>query len=239
MKAIIKAELYRFFSTKSCWLGLSLSFILPIAIYLYLNMNHQLVTTIDKSAIILISLNFASVGIIFFSAYFFGEEYQQNLLRTTLLSVPNRVKVLLAKLLSLNALVLVTFFLIAITLISLNLFFRNGTTPIMPEILWKRLLLILISEELLVLITCGICILFKSTYLAVALLVCLQIGGSQMLLAFNDYAKYLPDLAVINLYTWTPQQAFLNIGAGMVVQGIWATLVFMLSLLLFSKRDVR
>ena len=66
----------------------------------------------------------------------------------------------------------------------------------------------------------------------------LILGLSQMLFAMTAFAKYLPDLATMNLFS-THTTTLLNGSQGLLVQSIWSLFLSLISFGLIQYRDVR
>lgn len=102
-----------------------------------------------------------------------------------------------------------------------------------------RVSLCVISWIQLAWITSALSILTKSLIAPIAIMFPLVLGLSQMLFDFSCFAKFLPTLATINLYTIPTVSIYLDKWSGLAVQFSWAVLLVAISAWLFLFRDVR
>ncbi|MNZ82720.1 hypothetical protein D3C78_1014250 [compost metagenome] len=88
-------------------------------------------------------------------------------------------------------------------------------------------------------ITSALSIMTKSLIAPIAIMFPLILGLSQMLFMISQLAKFLPDLATMNLFSIPAVNVFLDKWSGLAVQFSWAVLLLTISAWLFSNRNVR
>lgn len=82
-------------------------------------------------------------------------------------------------------------------------------------------------------------ILFKSGIVPLAIFASLILGMSQLMLVITKYAIYLPDLALMNYFSYPTSPLFLSRMCGLIVGLIWLLPLVMLASKRFLYRDVR
>ncbi|MNY37816.1 hypothetical protein D3C86_1724020 [compost metagenome] len=88
-------------------------------------------------------------------------------------------------------------------------------------------------------ITSAVSIMTKSLIAPIAIMLPLILGLSQMLFAISQLAKFLPDLATMNLFSIPAVNIYLDKWSGLAVQFSWVVLLLTISAWLFSNRNVR
>ena len=96
----------------------------------------------------------------------------------------------------------------------------------------------LLSNLFLAFLTAGLALLFQSWVVPVSVLFPLLIGLSRLLATFIKEAKYLPDLATLNLFEYEELQHSIDL-SGLGIQLLWLALVLSSAIFLTLKRDVR
>ena len=96
----------------------------------------------------------------------------------------------------------------------------------------------LLSNIFLAFLTAGLALLFQSWVVPVSVLFPLLIGLSRLLATFIKEAKYLPDLATLNLFEYEGLQQSIDL-SGLGIQLLWLALVWSSAIFLTLKRDVR
>jgi ABC-type transport system involved in multi-copper enzyme maturation permease subunit len=263
MLGIVKSEWTKFRSSPWCMLGaLAAILITPIVVVVMMSGDATLaeavsgggaalqstlgsgaeLTSLQQSLIAncLRATMLAQAGIVVAAAALFGQEYENSSLRTTFLAVPNRTKVLAAKWL------LITIIAILAAMISglLGLLvgvIQYGCNPSF-FLLTKFAGLVLpatASWIILAWISAGLSVLTKSLIVPIAIMLPLLLGLSQLLHLFVEAAKFLPDLAAINLFLVPPTPTYLDAWLGVIVQLTWAVTLGALAIHRTLRRDVR
>ena len=96
----------------------------------------------------------------------------------------------------------------------------------------------LLSNLFLALLAAGLALLFQSWVVPVSVLFPLLIGLSRLLATFIKEAKYLPDLATLNLFEYEGLQNSIDL-SGLGIQLFWLALIWSSAIFLTLKRDVR
>lgn len=239
---VFRSEWGKFFTYHWCIVGVISAALLPPLTLLFTEKSSagSLLQSSDVIALCLRFLYLGQAGIIIAMAGFCGQEYSGSYLRTTLLTNSSRMKLLLTKKIIITVITIITGILSSILciiviiikyqyVITFDLFIRFITT--IP--------LAIISWVVLGLISGYISIITKSLIVPIAILFPLILGLSQMLLAITELAKYLPDLAGMNLFLLPEQKPFLTLWIGLIVQLIWIISLDCISTYLFQNRDVR
>ncbi|WP_460058243.1 hypothetical protein [Pseudolactococcus yaeyamensis] len=96
----------------------------------------------------------------------------------------------------------------------------------------------MLSWFLLTCLTVSLTIITKSQIIPIAIMFSLTLGLSQMLFAVTELAKYLPDLATMNLFFSNQIPTLLNAYQGLLVQLVWIVPCLGIALILMHCRDV-
>lgn len=239
MYSVLRSEKIKFLSYGWCILGVIGAIIVPLLVLISSDIP-KIGTEKDILSAYLPVLYLGQLGIVVASAAYFGQEYSHSALRTTLLTQPSRLKLLSVKFI--NITILVGFTGIVLCVLSLIVvFFRH-------DIEWSVSLIIkflgsislgILSWIQLAWITSALSIMTKSLIAPIAIMLPLILGLSQMLLAISKLAKFLPDLATMNLFSIPAVNIFLDKWSGLAVQFSWVVLLITISAWLFSNRSVR
>ncbi|MGY3778816.1 ABC transporter permease [Isobaculum melis] len=240
MLYLLNSEWTKFRSYRWCLFGAMSAILIAPMMLFFTTTGKETFQLNDWFSNFLQGLNLGQVGIIIAAAAFFGQEYTHKALRTTFLAVPTRLKVLLAKSIMLFIIVLVT---IAISIIlCLIVAISQPNEALTMTFLLKMLgqiALIGISWLQLAMIAASLTILTKSLIVPIAILFSLILGVSRLLFLVSTTAKYLPDLATMNLFLMNQSTTFLEIGEGMMTQFGWLALLGTVAVYLTYHRDVQ
>lgn len=179
-------------------------------------------------------------GVIVASAAYFGQEYSNSALRTTLLTQPSRLKLIGVKFIN-NALITVIAGIAASIICSLVLFiqFDMEWSSAYGMMMAESLPLSILSWVQMALITSALSVITKSLIVPLAIMLPLMLGLSHMFFSISQSAKFLPTLAVMNLFSLPESTAFLEKWSGLGMQFAWAVLLIAISTYVFSYRNVR
>ena len=182
---------------------------------------------------ILQGLYLGQVGYVVLGGLYFGREYLRSALRTSLLSAPVRMKVLLSK-------------FIVITLVTLAVFIVSIMFSIIAtgydEGLGKLIGLILpafISTMELVMLTCATVLVSRSMIASMAVPVSLILGLGNLLLQYGKVFRFMPVSSSMNGFFIIEAPTYLKVGTGLVVQGGWCLVLVAVGCWLFGRRAVR
>lgn len=239
MYTVLRSEIMKFFSFGWCMLGIIGANLIPIIFLL----TSSTPITGEKEGVLslfLQSLYLGQLGVIVASASYFGQEYTQSVLRTTLLTQPYRIKLLFTKFVNITA--IIVFAGIISSLLGLFVSFLQHDlewTNSFGLRLLKSVSLAMLSWILLAWITSALSIITKSLITPIAIMLPLILGLSQVLLQVFQVAKYLPTLAAMNIYTVASAGIYLDEGLGLGVQLLWAMVLIGIANWLFAWRGVR
>lgn len=239
MYAVLRSEKTKFFSFGWCMLGIIGANLVPV---LFLLTSSTPITGEEKGmlSLILQSLYLGQLGVIVASASYFGEEYSQTVLRTTLLTQPFRAKLLFTKFVNITVIIVLTG--IVSSLLGLIVLFLQHDLE-WTNTFGLRLLgsvsLAMLSWILLAWMISALSIITKSLITPIAIMLPLVLGLSQMLLQVFQLAKYLPTLAVMNIYTGDSVGIYLDKWLGLGVQLLWTLVLIGIANWLFAWRGVR
>jgi hypothetical protein len=241
VKTILRSELIKFFSYSWCFWGvLGTIFVAPLILFFSGTGNVQTLTTSDLLVASLRNLFLSQAGLAIVAASFFGQEYSHAYLRTSLLAIPARMKLALSKMI---LLVLIVFGVGLISsLMCLGISLIQYKAILTFSIVSKFMIKVgigMLSWLLITWLTAALTIVTKSQIIPMAVMFPLILGLSQMLLLMTKFAKYLPDLATMNLFLSGNAKIFLTGYQGLGIQLIWTVCFFILALGLFQYRDVR
>ncbi|MNI18851.1 ABC-2 family transporter protein [compost metagenome] len=239
MYAVLRSEKTKFFSFGWSILGVIGAIVLPL-LYLLTFDTSKIGREQEILSLCLRALHLGQPGIIVASAGYFGQEYSHSALRTTLLTQPSRIKLLFAKFVNISIIVVFTG-IVSSVLGLIVLMFQNDmawTGSLMIRLLGS-VSLGMLSWIQLAWITSALSIMTKSLIAPIAIMFPLILGLSQMLFMISQLAKFLPDLATMNLFSIPAVNVFLDKWSGLAVQFSWAVLLLTISAWLFSNRNVR
>lgn len=241
MRGVLRSEWTKFYSYPWSVLGIIGALLTSPVLLLFIRMSNEFnLQTSDALALCLRTLYLGQVGVAVAAAGLFGQEYSQSCIRTTFLAVPLRIRVILAKLIVL----LVSVTLVGVISVLLNLVIgtlgnSSGLTlNITIKYIFKATLSIFSWIQIAV-ITSALSVITKSLTVPIAVMISLILGLSQLLLSISELAKYLPDLAAMNLFLIPSTTAFLDIWLGISVQFVWALLLGSAAIWLAVHRSVR
>ena len=239
MYAVLRSEKTKFFSFGWCMLGIIGANLVPV---LFLLTSSTPIIGEEKGmlSLILQSLYLGQLGVIVASASYFGEEYSQTVLRTTLLTQPFRVKLLFTKFVNITVIIVLTG-IVSSLLGLIVLFFQHDLewTNTFGLRLLGSVSLAMLSWILLAWMISALSIITKSLITPIAIMLPLILGLSQMLLQVFQLAKYLPTLAVMNIYTGDSVGIYLDKWLGLGVQLLWTVVLIGIANWLFAWRGVR
>lgn len=240
---IIKSEWVKLSSYPICMVGIICAiFAAPVALLSVFFNNTESVEWGVKTFFIqgLNVLRFGQVGILLMVAGFWGQEYEGHTFRTTLLAIPSRIKCFCAKWLLTTILVILcgvlSMLLISITAIALYDF--HQISPLATGF-FAKMSIALISWVQLAWICSGISVVVQSKIVTIGITILPLLGFSQLLFMVSTLAKYLPDMAGMNLFFYLEQTSFLEKFDGIVVQFLWTVIMTLIAICFHQKRNVR
>lgn len=241
IKNILQSEIIKFFSYNWCLFGMiGTILIAPLILFFSGAGNDQSLVNNEILSISLRNLFLSQAGLVIIAASFFGQEYSNSYLRTTLLTIPARIKFVTAKIFLLTVIVWLIGLISSLICLGVGIIQFNSafTLPLILDFLIK-VTIAMLSWTLITWITVFLTIITKSQILPIAIMFSLILGLSQMLFAMTVFAKYLPDLATMNLFFTSHTTTLLNGSQGLFVQAIWSLFLSLISFGLIQYRDVR
>jgi ABC-2 type transport system permease protein len=241
IKNILQSEIIKFFSYNWCLFGtIGTILIAPLILFFSGAGNDQPLVNDEILSISLRNLFLSQAGLVIVAASFFGQEYSNSYLRTTLLTIPARIKLIIAKIFLLTAIVWIIGLFSSLICLGVGIiqYSSSFTLSLILEFLIK-VSIAMLSWTLITWITVFLTIITKSQILPIAIMFSLILGLSQMLFAVTAFAKYLPDLATMNLFFAPHTTTLLNGFQGLLVQVIWSLFLGLISFGLIQYRDVR
>lgn len=241
LKNILQSEIIKFFSYNWCSFGtIGTILIAPLILFFSGAGNDHPLVNNEILSISLRNLFLSQAGLVIIAASFFGQEYSNSYLRTTLLTIPARIKLITAKIFLLTAIVWIIGLFSSLVCLGVGIiqYSSSFTLSLILEFLIK-VTIAMLSWTLITWITVFLTIITKSQILPIAIMFSLILGLSQMLFAMTAFAKYLPDLATMNLFFTPHTTTLLNGSQGLLVQVIWSLFLGLISFGLIQYRDVR
>lgn len=236
--SMLCSEKTKLFSFGWCLLGIAGAILIP-PIVLFLsdapigNTENEIVVTILKK------LYLGQLGVAVIGATYFGQEYSNSTLRTTLLAVPARLKLLCAKTILLVIVVISTCNISSILCLIIVSFQNNiELTLSLIKNLLINTLLVTCSWLHLAWISASLSVIMKSFAVPVAIMISLILGLSEMIFSVLEIIKYTPVLATMNLFLLSTNPIFLGKSLGLLIQFFWGGIFATIAALSFSHRDV-
>lgn len=234
IKTAIRSEWIKFFSYQWCAFGaIGTVVIAPFILSISGVGNGQIVTANSLIDAGLRNLFLSQAGVVIIAASFLGQEFSNAYLRTTLLTIPSRIKLVMSKMIVLTLIVLGIAILSSIICLGVVSVQYHMTLSVYLIInFMTKVMLAFLSWLLLTWLTLSLTIITKSQIIPIAIMFSLILGFSQLLFAITKFAKYLPDLATMNLFFSNKMPALLDSGQGLLVQFIWSIGCFIVALVL-------
>lgn len=186
------------------------------------------------------SFYLGQVGVVVISALYFGQEFSNSTLRTSLTETPNRILFLLSKFLGLTFWCMIM--LLISTVISLSVLqcvYQADLDPNHIGVLVKSLFPAYISSIEVCMITAGIIIVSKSMVVSLAILLSLILGFGHLLMQYSSCMMFFPVLSTMNSFLVFHANEYLSLRSGIVCQGVWCMALAILSTALLRIRSVR
>lgn len=241
MRGVLRSEWTKFYSYPWSAFGLiGATLIAPVVLF-FMSMSNELnLQTSDVLALCLRTLFLGQVGVAVTAAGFFGQEYSHSCIRTTFLAVPSRKKVIVAKLIVLLISVILAGMISALLSLVVGVFQFNSELTFNLTVKYTvNVTLAMLSWMQMAFITSSLSVLTKSLVAPIAIIISLILGLSQLLLSISTLAKYLPDLATMNLFLTSNTTTFLDTWSGITAQFAWVILLGIAAAWLTLRRDVR
>ena len=239
IKALLKSEWIKF---RSYYLVLGAAFVaLAVVPFFLMNLDYSQTAVGQTKALseALHALYLAQPVIVIFTSLYFAQEFVKSGMRTNFLTVSNRKAWLAGKFLFLAVLLLVLYSVMigSCFFVMLARFDLDFSWPLLGKFLYYSSFGLL-SNLFLALLAAGLALLFQSWVVPVSVLFPLLIGLSRLLATFIKEAKYLPDLATLNLFEYEGLQNSIDL-SGLGIQLFWLALIWSSAIFLTLKRDVR
>ncbi|MGM0125187.1 hypothetical protein IGI37_002585 [Enterococcus sp. AZ194] len=237
----IQSEFIKFISFKGALFGFLSAIFLPVALLIFAIIGNKEASSAHLLGISLHCLYLGQLAIISSTASYVGQEYLNSALRTTLLSTPQRFKLIVAKqslLFFVSSSSAILSGLFCLIVLGLN-FPAIGTVSILLSNYSKYMIPIVCSWSMLGVFAGNLVLITKSFICPIALFFPLILGANKMLLSFSESMRFLPDLATMNLFQVESQALYLEPAFGLFVQGLWGVIGLSLAIFLFKKRTVR
>lgn len=241
MRGVLHSEWTKFFSSPWCVAGfIAAIFIAPIVLPFMVKAAGYNLPASEVLALCLRAMQLGQAGVVIAAAAFWGQEYASSSMRTTLLVIPKRTLMIASKLTILAAAAVLAGAASSLlgVIVSAAGLHAEINFDIAAEFV-GRAIPAMVSWIQMAWIVSGFSILTKSMIIPIALMLSFILGVSQMLMSFTELAKYLPDLAAMNLFTSTDTSLFLAPLPGFMVQLGWMVLLTALGVCLILRRDVR
>lgn len=182
------------------------------------------------------SFYFGQVGFGLVTALYFGQEFNNSTLRTSLLSTPDRIEFLAVKSACLITWIMAIF---AVSMgISLAVLKIGYDIPLSTELIMSMLPAFIASVEISI-IMAEIVVITRSTIVSLAIVVSMVLGMGMLLLNYCKAVRFVPVLLTMNSFMTTPVSAYLGMWTGILIQGIWCVVLAVVSGVLFWRRSVR
>lgn len=186
------------------------------------------------------SFYLGQTGVVVISALYFGEEFSNSTLRTSLMSVPNRILFFMSKFLCLMFWCITTLLIsTVISFIVLQYVFYADLDMNNIVVLMKSLFPAYISSIELGIITAGMIIVSKSMVVTLAIMLSMILGLGHLLMQYSSIMTFLPVLSTMNSFLLFHTNEYLSLWSGILCQGVWCIVLAILSNGLLRIRSVR
>jgi ABC-2 type transport system permease protein len=184
-------------------------------------------------------MNIGLILMIALGAIYAGVEYRDGLVRSSLISEPNRVRSFVVKATLLTAVVATTGFLsmgvgTVIRHISLG---EYGLDPFaLPVIVWRNVAGVALTWSVLGLLAFAIGVIARNAIIPLVLTIPLAVGVGDFFITLWEPAQFLPPAAGADLFT-QPDGTHLDPVMGAIVMSLWALLSVFAAGVIFARRD--
>ena len=186
------------------------------------------------------SFYLGQVGVVVISALYFGQEFLNSTLRTSLTMSPDRFRFLLSKFLCLIFwCMMVLFISTVISFIVLQWIFSADLDRTNICILMKSLFPAYISSMELGIITAGIIVVSKSMVVSLVVMLSLMLGLGHLLMQYSSIMAFLPVLSTMNSFLLFHTKEYLSVWSGLLCQGMWCIVLVVIANGVLWSRGVR
>jgi len=237
MRGILNSEWIKFYSSPLCVIGSIGTVLIAPVILLIMGANKVDISDVFTQSIRAFACSQAGIAVV--AAGFFGQEYEQSCLRTTFLSTPSRIKVIAAKAIVLIGITVLASIVSGLLCVAVGAIQHDSTLTfrLVSEFM-IRIAIATISWIQIALISAGLAMITKTQVTPIAVIVPLVLGLSQLLFMVSKLARFLPDLATMNLFLSSNSSAFLDTLSGVFVQFTWVLLFGVPAIWLTLHRDI-
>lgn len=186
------------------------------------------------------SFYLGQVGVVVISALYFGQEFSNSTLRTSLTASPNRILFFMSKGLCLMFwCIMMLLISTIISFIVLQCFFYADMDMNNIGVLIKALLPAYISSIELCIITVGMIIVSKSMVVSLAVMLSMLLGLGHLLMQYSSIMTFLPVLSTMNSFLLFRTNEYLSLRSGILCQGLWCIGLAIISNCLLRVRAVK
>lgn len=236
VKDYIKSEYFKIIYNKWLCLNTVVLIVFTSIMCLFLNNYTKVINVEYYSNKLLFSLYLAQIWFIVFSVMYLGEEYKKSSLRTSILSVPNRIKLFVTKQICLFVYISILFLVISIVSITvINFYYSQNYFWDLVKLIWPAY----ISTIELCLISSSLVVISKSQVIPLSIFISGILGLSSFLAQFFKIVYYFPSLATMNCFYSLKSAHYLSVEKGILYQGILCIASLLFSGILFKCRNIK
>lgn len=186
------------------------------------------------------SFYLGQVGFIVISVLYFGQEFKNSTLRTSLLCAPNRLKFIFYKIIILFTWEIFLCFVISFFSLFVIRIYYNFTISVDIVLnLFEKLFPVYIAIFQISLIVFCLTAISKSIVFSLSTSLAVVLGLGQMLLQFSTIFVYLPVLSVNRVFIINASTIYPSIKIGLLLQSMWSFLFVLILYLLLKNRIIR
>lgn len=225
----MKSECLKFFYSKWLFLTFLLSIGLIPVLISFVTLPENAISFDSLANQLLQSFYMGQVGFVVLTSLYFGQEFLNHTIRTSLLALPNRFKFLFLKIISLLVLELVC--LLVTTILSFIVISIRLDVSMTTETAFRLLKLLLpcyLATIQLSFITAALVLLSSSIVFSLSLVLPMILGLGQLLLQFTEHFKILPVLSTMNVFSRISSSIYPTVTTGLLLQSVWS-IIFLIS----------
>lgn len=187
------------------------------------------------------SFYLGQVGVVVVSALYFGQEFSNSTLRTSLTASPNRILFFMSKGLCLIFwCIMMLLISTIISFIVLRCFFYADIMDMNNiGVLIKTLFPAYISSIELCIITVAMIIVSKSMVVSLAVMLSMLLGLGHLLMQYSSIMTFMPVLCTMNSFLLFHTNEYLSLRSGILCQGVWCIGLAIISNYLLRVRAVK
>lgn len=232
----VKSELFKILYNKWLCLDIIILIIFTPIMCVFMIKSGKVINLDYYSNKILLGLYFAQIWFVIFSVLYIGEEYKKSILRTSVVSLGNRMKLFVTKQICIIICASILFWVISvISITALNLYYSQNIFVDLIKQMWPAY----ISTIEICIISSSLTVILKSPVISLSIFISGILGLSNFLAQYLKISHYFPISATMNCFNFIKNPDYLSIDKGIVCEGLWCIVFLLISGIIFKSRSIK